>query len=91
MKALTPRDAAIIALVVENPRMGEPRYQGLRSRAENGETQELLDAIRAHERGEPLTGATMRFTEAMSQIDAWCAANEGRRALTPEGVVYILP
>lgn len=91
MRTLTPGDAAIIALVVESPRMGEPRYQKLRSRADDGETQELLDAIRTHKRGEPLTGTSMRFAEAMSLIDAWCAANEGRRALTPEGVVYILP
>lgn len=84
MKALSQKDAAILALVVENPRMNEARYDSLFRLVEDCEVRQLIEVYRADQKGESPNGQAGRFMAALEAIRAWGAANEGRRVLNKE-------
>lgn len=84
---LTSREAAILALVVENPRMNEERYRKLRSHVEDRQIRELLDVYRADGKGEDLGERKIRYAAQLDAMSAWCAANTGRRSLADPATV----
>ena len=79
MKAISQKDAAVLALVVENPRMDEERYAALTALVQDVAVRQLVELYRADQRGESLNGPADRFGRELEAMRAWAAANAGRR------------
>ncbi len=91
MHQLTPKDASVLAIVVENPKMSERQYQRLLTHVTDPELRELIGAIRDKDLEKPLTDRTWQFIPVIQDIEAWRTANEGRRGpnnRTQEDAMY---
>jgi hypothetical protein len=84
MKQWSKTDAAVLALVTENPCMSDVRFWNLLHHIEDREARECIEAIRAHDRGELEGSQASQFTELIHAISAWRQANTGRRGVASE-------
>lgn len=90
MKLITPHDAYVQAMIVENPRMSEERFTGLLGSIRSSRIRSITAAWRTHEQGQPLDAFPPRIRKMLEAIEKWCAANTGRRGLTDDGRTYLI-
>lgn len=90
MKQITPHDAYVQAMIVENPRMSKERFTGLLGRIRSFRIRTITAAWRTHEQGQPLDAFPPRIRKVLEEIAKWCAVHAGRRALTDDGRTYLI-
>lgn len=78
---LTTAEAAVFALVAENPHMRPDRYRSLRAQLTHEWLRKLLDAYYDDGNGAISERHEKRFSRELHGIRTWQSANEGRRHL----------